>query len=60
MMPQFNWSWKCEDCGHEIFSIQNERQPTRPEKCPKCGSKNIADDGPIVHDMPLENPYVKY
>ncbi len=32
----------CKDCGEEIVEMQN------PEKCPKCGSKNIEQDPDVL------------
>jgi len=32
----------CKDCGEEIVEMQN------PEKCPKCGSRNIEQDPDVL------------
>jgi len=59
MFSQSNWKWKCKECGHEFYGLTEKEVPIK-YNCPKCGSKEVESKGPIVHDMPLENPHIKY
>ena len=42
--------WYCKDCGEIIIAdeIPVDPRKTKPEKCPKCGSKNIVPDEDVM------------